>query len=160
MILGVCVYLWCVWGGGGRGGNLNAIGNIWSLDSLFFEGEGRNAFLMDKTEVFVVFNSKVISGKSILIFNRQVRKASGFQVKVWCLHFEKLLFYSSWNLIVCGSFLGKKKKRYFHSFFPVMALGDSWTNENWKLTVAMYLVMSDPITITGNFYLVLRWRNY
>lgn len=49
---------------------------------FFFEGEGRNAFLMDKTEVFVVFNSKVISWKSILIFNRQVRKASGFQVKV------------------------------------------------------------------------------
>lgn len=33
---------------------------------------GRNAFLMDKTEIFVVFNSKVISGKSIFIFNRQL----------------------------------------------------------------------------------------
>ena len=44
----------------------------------FFCVCGRNAFLMDKTEIFVVFNSKVISGKSIFIFNRQFRKASGF----------------------------------------------------------------------------------
>lgn len=38
----------------------------------FFFFCGRNAFLMDETEIFVVFNSKVISGKSILIFNGQL----------------------------------------------------------------------------------------
>lgn len=62
-------------GGAERGGNFYMPFVALNLKFNFLCG---NVFLMDKTEIFVVFNSKVIRGRIIFIFKGKLGGQKGF----------------------------------------------------------------------------------